>query len=132
MSYIANVFINDRSAVHAGSNGTLKTDDVCYTGNAKIPVLYCNIAKSVDAAKTAKTVFINGHGACHQQAHFAKSTGDEPGFYGGIRSGTIRGKAEFITASSNVFIEGIAAVRNFDLMVSNNGNTFPAPLIQCE
>lgn len=126
----SNILINGRSAVHHGSNGTLKTDDICYTGEAKIPVPYCNIAKSTDAANTANNVFINGHPACHQQSIFAKSTGDEPGFYGGIHSGSIQGKAEFITASPNVFIEGIAAVRNGDLMVSNNRNTFPAPLIQ--
>jgi uncharacterized Zn-binding protein involved in type VI secretion len=43
---------------------------------------------------------------------------------------TIKGKAEFITASSNVFIEGVAAVRQGDMMVSNNRNTAPMPLMQ--
>lgn len=127
-----NVLINGRSAVHAGSQGILKTEDICYTGEAKIPVLYCNIAKSADAAHTANSVFVNNNPVCHQQSIFTKSSGDEPGIYGGIRSGTIQGKAEFITASSNVFIEGVAAVRAGDLMVSNNRNTFPAPLVQTD
>ncbi len=48
----------------------------------------------------------------------------------GIRGGTIAGKAEFITGSPNVFIEGIPAVRQGDMMVSNNCNTAPMPLSQ--
>lgn len=127
-----NVIINGRSAVHAGSGGTLTTFDVCNTPRGKgcPPVLYTNVARSADAAKTASTVKINGHPACHEDSIFAKSTGDEAGRCGGIRSGTTRGKAEFLTSSPNVFIEGKPAVRQFDLMVSNNQNTPPAPLMQ--
>ncbi len=43
---------------------------------------------------------------------------------------TITEKAEFITGSPNVFIEGIRAVRQGDMMVSNNCNTAPMPLTQ--
>ena len=127
-----NVLINGRTAVHAGSGGVLTTVDVCLTkiGKSTVPIPYTNIARSEDAAQTASTVFINGHPVCHKNSIFAKSTGDEPGNRKGIKSGTITEKAEFVTASSNVYIEGIAAVRQGDYMVSNNGNTAPMPLSQ--
>jgi uncharacterized Zn-binding protein involved in type VI secretion len=127
-----NVLINGRTAVHAGSEGTLVTVDVCLTkiGKPVVPIPYTNVARSADAAKTASTVFINGNPVCHQGSIFSKSTGDEPGDRKGIRSGTIKGKAEFVSASSNVFIEGVPAVRQGDMMVSNNCNTSPMPLSQ--
>ncbi len=127
-----NVLINGRTAVHKGSKGVLTTIDVCLTkiGKPVVPIPYTNIARSEDAAQTASTVFINGHPVCHKDSIFAKSTGDEPGNRKGIKSGTITEKAEFITASGNVFIEGKAAVRQGDLMVSNNRNTAPMPLSQ--
>ncbi|VAW78368.1 hypothetical protein MNBD_GAMMA12-1537, partial [hydrothermal vent metagenome] len=49
---------------------------------------------------------------------------------GGTKSGTIKQKAEFVTCSDNVFFEGKPAVRQFDMMVSNNQNTPPMPLQQ--
>ncbi len=127
-----NVLINGRTAVHKGSNGTLTTIDVCLTkvGKPVIPIPYVNIARSADAAQTASTVFVNGNPICHKNSIFSKSTGDEPGNRKGIKSGTITEKAEFVTASSNVYIEGIAAVRQGDMMVSNNANTAPMPLMQ--
>ena len=125
-----NVVINGRTAVHAGSGGVLTTSDVCKTPSKCRPRNYTNVAVSEDAAKTASSVFINGNPACHSQSIFSKSTGDEPGTCGGVTSGTIKQKAEFVTYSNNVFIEGFPAVRQFDLMVSNNRNTPPAPLMQ--
>jgi uncharacterized Zn-binding protein involved in type VI secretion len=127
-----NVLINGRTAVHAGSQGVLTTVDVCWTkiGKPVVPIPYTNIARSADAAKTASTVFVNGNPVCHQKSIFSKSTGDEPGNRKGIRSGTITQKAEFVSGSSNVYIEGIPAVRQGDMMVSNNANTAPMPLSQ--
>ena len=129
---MANVLINGRTAVHAGSGGTLTTVDVCFTkiGKPVKEIPYTNIAKSADAANTASKVFINGHPACHMKSVFSKSTGDEPGDHFGVVSGTIMGKAEFISGSPNVFIEGVPAVRQGDMMVSNNRNTAPMPLMQ--
>ncbi len=129
---MGNVLINGRTAVHAGSGGTLTTVDVCRTtiGKAVVPIAYTNIAKSSDADKTAGSIIINGNPACIKSSTFAKSTGDEPGDKMGVASGTITQKAEFITASGNVFFEGVAATRQGDLMVSNNKNTAPMPLVQ--
>lgn len=127
---MSNVLINGRTAVHAGSGGSVNSPDVCKTPDKCPPVTYNNVARSSDAAGTAATVFVNGHPVCHKDAFFSRSTGDEAGSCGGIRSGSIAGRAEFLTASPDVFIEGIPAVRQGDLMVSNNRNTPPAPLMQ--
>ena len=126
------VLFNGRSAVHAASQGILKTKDVCLTGKKRKPVTYTNIAKSTDAAQTAHSVFVNGHPLCHKKSVFSKSTGDEAGDHKGQKSGTIQGKAEFISASPNILIEGIPAVRDKDRMVSNNRNTPPALLKQAD
>lgn len=127
---MSNVVINGLTAVHAGSGGTLTTVDVCKTPSKCPAIPYTNTATSSNAAKTAGSVMINGNPACNKDANFSVSSGDEGGSCGGVSSGSTKGKAEFITFSSNVFIEGIAAVRQTDLMVSNNKNTPPMPLQQ--
>lgn len=126
------VLINGRTAVHKDSGGVLSTVDVCLTriGNSTVPIPYPNVAKSSDADKTASSVFMNGEQACTKDSIFAKSKGDEPGNKKGIKSGTKGAEASFITASSNVFIEGVAAARALDMMVSNKQNTPPMPLMQ--
>lgn len=127
-----NVQFNGRGAVHAGSNGTLNTIDVCLTpsGNSMVPIPYANVARSADADKTAGSVFGQGNPLCHNKSEFSKSTGDQPGRRKGVASGTIEGKATFLTASTNIYNEGNPAVRSMDMMVSNNRNTPPAPLMQ--
>ncbi|MFA5700644.1 MAG: DUF4150 domain-containing protein [Desulfuromonas sp.] len=129
---MGNVLINGRTAVHAGSGGTLTTVDVCRTtiGPVVVPIPYTNIAKSTDADKTAASVIINGNPACIKSSTFAKSCGDEAGDKKGVNSGTITEKAEFVTASGNVLFEGVGATRQGDMMVSNNKNTAPMPLAQ--
>ena len=127
---MSNVLINGRTAVHAKSGGTVNSPDVCKTPPYGSPSTFTNVAASSDATGTASTVFINGQPACHMDSTFAVSQGDEGGSYGGTTSGTHMGPAEFITGSSNVFIEGKPAVRQGDMMVSNNRNTPPMPLQQ--
>lgn len=126
------VLINGRTAVHKDSGGVLTTVDVCLTqiGNAVVPIPYTNVAESKDADATASTVFINGQPACTKDSVFSKSRGDEPGNKKGVKSGTKGGEASFVSGSNNVFIEGVAAVRAMDMMVSNNQNTPPMPLVQ--
>lgn len=124
------VYFNGRSAVHAGSDGLLTTTSVNYTGSKKQQVSYTNTAQSADATNTSSTVFVDGHPVCHKDSYFSKSKGDEPGDGGGIHSGTVNGIATFETWSSNIFINGIPAVRNGDMMRSNKKNTDPAALKQ--
>lgn len=120
------LLINSDAAVHRNSGALLRTEDVCYVG--KSTVCFTNIAKSEDAANTASTVFHNGYALCHQESYFSKSTGDEAGD-SGINSGTIAGKAIFISGSNTVFIEGHPAVKVGDKMISNDGNTTPGVLL---
>ncbi len=127
---MSNVTINGLTAVHAGSGGVVKSPDVCKTGKKCRPVTFSNTARSGDAANAAATVIINGNPACHKDSILSRSYGDEPGNCGGTASGTIRGKAEFVTFSPNVFYEGRAAVRESDLVTSNNRNTPPMPIMQ--
>lgn len=126
------LLINGKTAVHRDSGGTVTTTSINFTGEARIPTPYTNIARTCDASNTAKRVFVNGSPICHQKSFFSRSYGDELGDYGGIYSGTVSGRAEFITASHDVFVEGCAAVRNQDLMVSNHRNTNAAPLQQAD
>jgi len=122
------VYINQQLAVHCGSGHVLLTKDVCFTGNSWQPVIYQNIAKAEAVANVARSVFCRQNGLSHKKSYFSDSVGDEAGNHKGMYSLTTQGKAEFKTASKDVFIEGIAAVRGGDMMTSNDGNTPPAPL----
>ncbi|MBN2690207.1 MAG: DUF4150 domain-containing protein [Gammaproteobacteria bacterium] len=124
------VLVNGRTTVHWDSGGMLTTVDICLTGDDKVPIPYENKAYSRDAENCAENVFVAGNPICIKESYFAKSYGDEAGDGGGIKSGTTQGKAEFTTASENVFVNGVAVVRARDLMVSNNRNTEPVPLMQ--
>ena len=127
------VGVNFLSVVHAGSNGiTIAFPDVCQTPSpvGPIPIPYPNIAKSSDAAKQAKKVKADGEKLCVKDSNFSTSTGDEPGSIGGIISGKIKGKAEFINYSFDVKAEGKNVPRAFDLMLHNDKNTPPFPVLQ--
>jgi hypothetical protein len=120
--------------VHKGSNGvTIAFPDVCKTPTpaGPVPVPYPNIARSSDTAKGTKKVKCDGNPTCVKDSNFRMSTGDEAGTAGGgIVSGKIKGKAEFINFSFDVFFEGKNVTRAFDLMLHNDKNTPPFPLIQ--
>lgn len=75
-----NVLINGRSAVHASSNGTLNTIDVCLTpqGSGTAPIPYPNVARSADTDKGADSVLINGNPACHIKSVFKKVPATSP------------------------------------------------------
>ena len=128
------VGVNQLSVVHKSSSGiTVAFPDVCKTPAPPappIPIPYPNIAKSGDSSKTAKKVYCDGKKVCHKSSNFKTSTGDEPGTLKGIISNKTKGKAEFINFSFDVFFEGKNAVRALDLMLHNDKNTPPFPLIQ--
>jgi hypothetical protein len=59
------------------------------------------------------------------------STGDEAGSAGGgVASNKIKGKAEFVMFSMDVKFEGKNVCRAFDIMLHNDKNTPPFPVIQ--
>jgi hypothetical protein len=128
------VGVNNLSVVHESSNGiTSAFPDVCKTPTpgGPIPIPYPNIAKSSDTAKGTKKVKCDGNSTCVKDSNFQISTGDEAGSAGGgVISNKIKGKAEFVNFSFDVKFEGKNVVRAFDLMLHNDKNTPPFPVMQ--
>lgn len=127
------VGVNSLSVVHAGSNGiTTAFPDVCKTPTpgGPVPIPYPNIAMSSDTSKGASTVKCDGNPVCVKDSNFMVSTGDEPGSLLGVASNKVKGKAEFVNFSFDVKIEGKNVPRAFDLMLHNDKNTPPFPVIQ--
>jgi len=128
------VGVNFMSVVHAGSNGvTMAFPDVCKTPAPPappIPIPYPNVAKSSDTAKGASTVKCDGNPVCVKDSNFMMSTGDEAGSLLGVASNKIKGKAEFVNFSFDVKFDGKNVPRALDLMLHNDKNTPPFPVIQ--
>ncbi|RYZ41742.1 MAG: DUF4150 domain-containing protein [Myxococcaceae bacterium] len=129
------VGVNKMSVVTKDSNGvTVAFPDVCKTPVpppvTQAPIPYPNIARSSDTAQGSKKVSVEGNPVCLKDSNFSTSTGDEAGSLGGVASGKTKGKAEFVNYSFDVQFEGKNVARAFDLMLHNNKNTPPAPLMQ--
>jgi hypothetical protein len=128
------VGVNKMSVVTKDSNGvTVAFPDVCKTPGpgGPIPIPYPNIARSADSAQASKTVTVQGQPPCLKDSNFSTSTGDEGGTAGGgVASNKTKGKAEFVNYSFDVKIEGKNVARAMDLMLHNDKNTPPTPVIQ--
>lgn len=127
------VGVNNMSVVHKSSMGTtICFPDVCKTPTpgGPIPIPYPNIAMSSNTAKGTKKVKCDGNPICVKDSNFSTSTGDEAGTAGGVISSKFKGKAEFILFSFNVKAEGKNVCRAFDLMLHNDKNTPPFPVLQ--
>ncbi|MCY1074009.1 DUF4150 domain-containing protein [Archangium lansingense] len=128
------VGVNKMSVVTKDSNGTTVVfPDVCKTPSpgGPVPIPYPNIAKSSDTAKGTKRVSVEGNPACVKDSNFSTSTGDEAGTAGGgVASSKTKGKAEFVNFSFDVKFEGKNVARAMDLMLHNDKNTPPSPVIQ--
>jgi hypothetical protein len=127
------VGVNSLSVVHASSGGvTIAFPDVCKTPTpaGPVPIPYPNVAMASDSAATSKQVKCDGNPICLQDSNFAVSTGDEAGSATGVASGKIKGKAEFVLYSFDVKVEGKAVARALDIMLHNDKNTPPFPVIQ--
>ncbi len=128
------VGVDKLSIVNTDTNGiTIAFPDVCQTPAPPappIPIPYPNIAKSSDTAQGTQTVTAEGNPICVQDSNFSTSTGDEAGSVGGVASGMIQGKAEFVNFSFDVQFEGKNVPRSFDLMLHNAKNTPPFPVLQ--
>lgn len=128
------VGVNMMTVVSALSNGvSIAFPDVCKTPAPPappIPIPYPNIAMSTDATQVSKQVTANGSGFCLKDSTIAMSSGDEAGAAGGVASSKIKGKAEFVNFSFDVQVEGKNVPRAFDLMLHNDKNTPPVPILQ--
>lgn len=128
------VGVNNLSVVHSASNGiSVAFPDVCKTPAPPappIPIPYPNIAMSSDTDKGSKKVKADGNPICLKDSNFKMSSGDEAGALNGIASNKIKGKAEFVNFSFDVKVEGKNVARAMDLMLHNDKNTPPFPVIQ--
>ncbi|WP_426756349.1 DUF4150 domain-containing protein [Myxococcus sp. Y35] len=128
------VGVNKMSVVTKDSNGTtVAFPDVCKTPSpaGPVPIPYPNVARSADTAQGSSTVFVEGNPVCLKDSNFSTSTGDEAGAAGGgVISGKTKGKAEFVNYSFDVKFEGKNVARALDLMMHNDKNTPPFPLMQ--
>ena len=78
----------------------------------------------------AKTVKAKGVPICLKDSNFKMSSGDEAGNLMGMVSSKIKGKAEFVMQSFDVKAEGKGITRAFDIMLHNDKNTPPSPVLQ--
>jgi hypothetical protein len=128
------VGVNKLSIINEDTNGTtIAFPDVCKTPAPPappVPIPYPNIARSSDTAKGTKRVKAEGKPICTKDSNFSTSTGDEAGSIGGVASNKTKGKAEFVNFSFDVQFEGKNVPRAFDLMLHNDKNTPPAPVLQ--
>jgi hypothetical protein len=128
------VGVNQLSVVHKASSGvTIAFPDVCKTPAPPappIPIPYPNIAKSSDTAKGTTKVKCDGNPICVKDSNFSMSTGDEPGSLFGVASNKHKGKAEFVNFSFDVKAEGKNVCRALDMMLHNDKNTPPFPVMQ--
>ncbi len=127
------VGVNSLSVVHASSGGvSIAFPDVCKTPTpaGPVPIPYPNVAMASDSAQTSKQVKCDGNPICLQDSNFSVSTGDEAGSATGVVSGKIKGKAEFVLYSFDVKVEGKGVARALDIMLHNEKNTPPFPVIQ--
>lgn len=129
--------VNDRTVVHASSGGIATGfPDVCQTPappGPPIPIPYPNVAQSADTAEGSTTVTIDGNPIMLKGSNFSTSTGDEAGSIGGVLSSTTKGKAEFVSYSFDVKVDGKNVCRLGDMMVQNKlstANTPPMPEVQ--
>ncbi len=127
------VGVNQMSVVHKSSTGiTPCFPDVCKTPTpaGPVPIPYPNIAMSSDTDKGTKKVKCDGNPVCVKDSNFKMSTGDEPGSVGGVISSKVKGKAEFVLFSFDTKFEGKNVCRAFDIMLHNDKNTPPFPVLQ--
>ena len=118
--------VNGLTLCHRGSGGVSRNTlpDVCKTPPYAIPRPFSNTAYSRDLARGTTTVFADGGNMiANYGSIFARSTGDEGGSMGGVKSGTFMAEADFITHSFDVFFEGKPACRLTDKMFMNHRNT---------
>ena len=133
----ATVNVNLRTVVHAASDGVATAfPDVCKTPAPPappVPIPYPNVALSADTTQGSADVKMDGNPIMLQGSSFKVSTGDEAGVAGGVVSGQIKAKAEFVNFSFDVTVEGKPVPRLGDMMVQNKGgapNTAPMPEVQ--
>lgn len=121
----AKVMIENKRPVTRGSKHTATAmADICLTpqGAALIPIPYVNKAHSRDLKEGSRKVRINGASVMLKKSHLARSSGNELGRAGGIKSKTTQGSARAVQTSRLVQIEGDSVVLGGAVSLQNNDN----------
>jgi hypothetical protein len=116
------VVINYMTASHKGSGGLSPSfPDVCKTPTpgGPIPIPYPNIAQSSDLADGSKKVKFDGASVTLKGSNLSRSMGDEAGTVGGVVSNVNMGKAQFVSYSFDVKVEGQNVCRLLDPTTNN-------------
>ena len=128
------VGVNFLSVVHAGSNGiTIAFPDVCKTPSPPappIPIPYPNIAKSSDTAQGATKVKCDGNPVCVKDSNFSMSTGDEAGSRRRRRVEQDQGQGGVRDLLVRREVRGQERAARLDMMLHNDKNTPPFPVMQ--
>lgn len=124
----AKVNVNDLTLAHKGSSGKAMATipDVCKTPSpaGPVPVPYPNIAMSSDLKKGTKKIKVDGGNmAANKGSELSRSSGDEAGVTGGIKSSTNMKEATWILYSFDIMLEGKNACRLSDKLFMNHQNT---------
>ena len=128
---MAKVVINGRASVHVGAIGLKETINVNKaSGGRQSRMNSCTYPDAVVLSQTtasSSTVIINGNPAYNQSTEFSVSRCDVGD---GISEEAVeksQQKAEFVTYSANVFIEGKPAVRQDDVIFLDSDMARLAP-----
>ena len=126
------VFVNGRSAIHAGSAGkTICFPDVNLCPPTPpagpIPLPLPNLAMGADLQSGASSVLIEGNPMAKKSSFIGKSTGNEAAQStgGGVVSAVVQGKAYFTSYSIDVTVEGEEAPRHLDMLTHNHAGQSP-------
>ena len=132
----ATASVNKLSVVHQASNGvTIAFPDVCKTPSpaGPIPIPYPNIAQVVATRRQgAKKVKCDGNPICVKDSNFKMSTGDEAGSRRrrrGLEQDQGQGRVRELLVR-RARSRARTSPRAFDLMLHNDKNTPPFPVLQ--
>ena len=97
-----------------------------------VPLPYPNVAMCNQALPStcALKVLVEGKPVLTKQSEIPMSTGDEAGSALGVMSNKVKGVCEFMLYSFDVKYEGKNVCRAFDIMLHNDKNTPPFPVLQ--
>lgn len=122
--------VNGRPVVHQKSKGFAQAQSINYTGEAKTPIPYTVRAEARDLDNLCKGLMVNGNPCATIESFVSRCTGDEAGDGGGIFSGSIGGRCDFLTASpdslvsdAGLLVDGQPLVREGDLIILNQRNS---------
>ncbi len=125
-----NFIINGRTVVHRKSGGYAEAISINLTGAEKKPLPYSLRADADDLDNLAHGLMVNDEPCATIESFVRCCKGDEAGDGGGIFSGTIGGRCDFLTASPDTLVSddsfmvnGKPLVREGDLMLLNHRNS---------